>query len=129
MSDHLNEDILHSATAMICENSEEPPADYLERAPFIIGQFYLQFEKLDERCRKAYGRQKDYAIGSVYAMLEQDFLFVPELVPAAIYYLASMLVMDENEMLGERLFDLFADAISTLEASLPFQKEKISQVY
>ena len=129
MSDHINEELLMSATAMLCENTSEIPDDYLERAPFILGQFYLQHEELDERIRKAYGLKKDYAIGSVLSYLEENFMFVPQLVASAVYYLAAMLVMDENEELGEKFFALYADEISRVEASIPFLKEKTKEVY
>ena len=129
MSDHLNEDILMSATAMLSENWMEIPEDYQDRATYLIGQFYLQCEDLDTRYRKAHGIKKDYTIGAVYSFLDDEFLFVNALAPAAIYYLAAMLAMDENEVLGDKLFALYADEVSKVEASLPFVKEKITEVY
>ena len=124
-----NQELLKSATALLNENCANVPEDYCDRAVYILGQFYSEHESLDNRYRKAHGLTENEAPVPVVAELEAEFAFVPALAPAAIYYLAAMLVMDENEDLGDKLFALHADALSTVKASLPFTKEKIKNVY
>lgn len=124
-----NEEILKSATALLNESCVNVPKDYRDRAVYILGQFYSGHESLDKRYRKAHGLPVNEASAPTVAELEAEFTFVPALAPSAIYYLAAMLVMDENEDLGDKIFALHADALSTVKASLPFTKEKIKNVY
>lgn len=125
----VNSELLSAATALLNENAIEPPSDYEDRAPFLLGAFYAECEWLDRKYRAAHGLEADYLVDTLEWSLSDSFLFVPALTSAAIYYLASMLVMDENEKLGEQLFARYADAVSTVEAEIPFVKEKIKNVY
>lgn len=124
-----NEEILQSATALLNENCAEVPEDYRDRSAYLLGQYYARCDALDKHYRKAHGLTARVTSPSIVAEPEADFLFVPALAPSAIYYLAAMLVMDETEDLGDKLFALYADAVSTVEASIPFIKEKIKNVY
>ena len=49
--------------------------------------------------------------------------------PAVTYYLASMLVLDENSEMSDTLFDRFSDALSSIRDGLPTSVEKILDRY
>lgn len=124
-----HDELLRSACALLNESTEEVPADYLERAAYLLGSYYAQCESLDLGYRAAHGMTERTSALPTVADMDGDFLFVPALAPAAVYYLAAMLVMDENEVLGDKLYDLYVDAVSSTEAALPFSKESIREVY
>ena len=58
-----------------------------------------------------------------------EFPLSPRFAHAAAYYLASMLIADENPELADTLFDRFSDAMATIRASVPATKGKIRNVY
>ena len=60
---------------------------------------------------------------------EAEFPLSPRFAHAAAYYLASMLIADENPELADTLFDRFSDAMATIRASVPATKGKIRNVY
>lgn len=123
-------EILSSAAALICEDlSNDTAQDYSERTPFIIATFCSQCKGIDSRYRKANGLAPISTYTKATMPLEYVFPLIPELVPAATYYLAAMLVLDENEALSDKLFDLYTDAVATIAASIPFTSEKITNKY
>ena len=123
-------EILTSAAAIICEDiNDETTQDYSERTPYIIATFCSQCKEVDAKYRKANGLDPIVGYAKATMPLNYTFPLVPELIPAATYYLAAMLVLDENEALSDKLFDLYTDAVATISASLPFQSEKITNKY
>ena len=69
-----------------------------------------------------------YGVG-VCVSLEDSFPLSPAFAPAIIYYLASMLVLDENSEMSDTLFDRFSDALSAIRDGLPTSVEKILDRY
>ena len=123
-------EILDSAAALICETvSEADSADYLERTPYILASFCSQCKRVDADYRRAYGLEAIAYPGRATLNYSECFPFVDELIPAATYYLAAMLVLDENEQLSDKLMDLYTDAVASLAASLPMLLERIAEKY
>ena len=123
-------EILSSASALICENiGSETAADYSERTPYIMASFCTQCKGVDTKYRKAMGLAPITNYGKATMPLDHIFPLVPDLIPAATYYLAAMLVLDENEALSDKLYDLYVDEVATLSASLPLTCEKIVNKY
>ena len=123
-------EILSSASALICEKiGAETAEDYSERTPYIMASFCTQCKGVDTKYRKAMGLAPIVNYGKATMPLDHVFPLVPELVPAATYYLAAMLVLDENEALSDKLYDLYVDAVATISASLPTTCEKIVNKY
>ncbi len=122
-----NLDVLNAACALICE-AVGTSDDYESRAPYIIGTFLRTCKQVDRDWRLAHGMEPTPAYGN-YPPMSDNFPFVDELSPAATYYLAAMLAMDENSELYEKLYDLFTDAVATVAASIPVTTHPIKQVY
>ena len=61
--------------------------------------------------------------------LDGEFGLSDAFAPAAIYYLAAMLVLDENEEMSESFLARYSDQLATLRASLPMGKEHIRDHY
>lgn len=103
--------------ALICEAlPNNPPDDYSERAPYILANFCNQCSRIHLKYVTAYQLEYQKYTERAIVGMDQPFPLIPELAPAATYYLAAMLVIDENEALSDKLFDLYAGEVSSLVA-------------
>ena len=60
---------------------------------------------------------------------DADFPLCDVFAPAAIYHLASGLVIDENEEMSDKFFDRYINAILDIRKELPASVEKIVDRY
>ena len=125
-------DLIKSSLATVCE---DPSAsfgveDYSARAPFLLASFITRYAKLDGEYRKANGMTSK-AIHTDIAEVdpEDDFPLCDAFFPAAINYLASGLVIDENEEMSDKFFDRYIGIILDIRNTLPAQKEQIVDRY
>lgn len=113
------QEILESAIRMLAESdSNGNTSDYTERAPYLLSVFCSKLLSLDNRYRKANGT--DPVQQSIPGRIELDDLFPlsDAFVPAAIDYLASLLILEENEEISERLYEDYEDCITGIRAEL-----------
>ena len=123
-------EIYEAAVRLVCEDPESVNTDdYYDRAPYILATFLSDCAAQDQRYRKAHGMEAAAVPTVAYADLTEDFAFCDALVLPATYYLAAMLVADENEALCERFFALYTDSIARLQAELPLTSEQIADRY
>ena len=79
--------------------------------------------------RASVGTSAKGAPETVCVPLDGEFGLSDAFAPAAIYYLAAMLVLDENEEMSESFLARYSDQLATLRASLPMGKEHIRDHY
>lgn len=125
-----NREIYETAIHLLAEPMEEERLeDYAIRAPYLLGGFLYENSRLDASYRQFNGLEPHGFIGAVYADLDVDFPFAERFATAAGYYLASMLVIEENGDLSDKLFDIFCDSIMQISAEIPASLESITDVY
>lgn len=125
-----NKEIYKTALNLIGEPmDEERVADYNMRAPYLIGNFLCENARLDAAYRSFMKLEPIEYTHSVCAELEEDFGLSERFAPAAGYYLASMLVMDEDGELADKMFDLYSTAMSKISSEIPGVSEKIIDFY
>ena len=125
-----NRELLTSAVALVCEDKENIPADYEERAPYLLASFCTQCLPIDLKYRTASNLLLNPPYReTVMLSLDLSFPLSPIFAPAAIYYLGAMLVIDENEVLSDKLFDLYVNSISEIQSALPMWSSPIKEVY
>ncbi len=125
-----NREIYETAIHLLAEPMEEERLeDYAIRAPYLLGGFLYENSRLDASYRQFNGLEPHGFIGAVYADLDADFPFAERFATAAGYYLASMLVIEENGDLSDKLFDIFCDSIMQISAEIPASLESITDVY
>ncbi len=115
-------DILKTAIGMVGEVIESyDNSDYEECSPYLLATFCRECASADQRYRQAFNPDAPTPkIPKVACVdLADTFPLSDVLAPAASYYLASMLVADENDSLSDRFFSLYTDAVASLLASLP----------
>ncbi len=125
------QEILDTALRLIAENPTETQEfdDYIDRAPYLLATCVRECARLDELYRR--GHALTARVGSVGATLPltAEFPLSPVFEAPAVYYLSAMLVLDENEEMSDRFFDLYADSLASIRASLPALPEAIARCY
>lgn len=127
----LAQELLDAALAMICEepNRQDANSDYKERAPYLLATFLNLCAPIDRQYRHAHGLGDATEFDGAMLPLEDVFPLTSAFAPAAVYYLAAMLVLDENEVMSDRLFALYTDTLTTIQSSLPVTVEPIRDNY
>ena len=115
--------------ALGMSNGHEFDCDYAERAPYLIATFCSDAAQMDRDYRETHKLPAQEEFNEVYLPLEQNFPLYKRFSRPAVFYLASMLVIEENEALSERMFEIYCDALSTAVSEIPFKKGKTVDIY
>ena len=124
-----NKDIFLGALALVGEPVGLDAEDYAERAPYIIANFITENAALDDKYRAATGAAPKAASCPVFAADDDEFPLLPRVSPAAQYYLASMLIADEDGERSDGFFDKFCTAMTDIMADIPAVVGRIADVY
>lgn len=105
--------------------------DFEERASYLLASFCVEMTELNKAllpCAEADDEERMDFDGT-WLSLEAEFPLVSRLTAPACLYLASMLVIDENSALSDRLYDRYCDSIATICSSIPASIESIADRY
>lgn len=123
-------DVFDAAVKLLCEDATHGYVeDYAERAPYLLATLDMECYAADRAYRQSHGLSEQAPPTATCVALEDEFRLSTAFFPAALYYLSAMLAMDENEVLGERFFELYSDSVSSILASLPATASKIVDSY
>ena len=119
-----------AALRMLSENEVDGDVeDYEDRAGYLLATFCAQAAPADLLFRTERGMETPVLTLSGCVELDETFPLCDPFVPPAEYFLASMLAIDENEELSDRLFERYTDAMASIEDSLPARPLSISDRY
>ncbi len=125
-----NRDIYDAALKILAASAEPcDSSDYEERAPYLIAAFCCETGDIDEAYRKANELDPPQKNDPVFLPLGDDFPCCDRFTHAAVLYLASMLIIDENAELSDKLFDKYCDSLSAIASSIPAVTESIIDRY
>ena len=125
-----NQDIYDGALRILAESSTQGANEYYEeRAPYLIAAFCCESARADAAYRKANDLPVAASQSSVYLELSADFPCCSRFAATASVYLASMLVIDENPDLSDKLFDRYSAMMSAICMEIPAVVESISDRY
>ncbi len=125
-------EILNSAISAVCEDTSAAGGteDYTYRGQYLLATFVVEQAPLDAQYRRANGLPAAKITTDMVSVdPEDDFPLCNTFMPAAVNYLASALVIDENEEMSDRFFDRFVNNMLTLKQSIPATQEKIKDCY
>ena len=126
----LCRDIYLAAVGMTGEDmSDDCLTDYEDCSVYLLATCCRECASIDARYRAAHAMEPASIPRGVYIDLEDDFPLCDALVPAVTYYLAAMLVADENEELSDRFFSLYTDSLAALSASIPASHSSVRDCY
>lgn len=115
----LYQDILKSAIRMLGESdSNGNTSDYEERATYLLATFVSDCVSLDLKYRKLMGETFEKPSIPVCVTLSDTFPLSDVFGSPATYYLASMLILEENEDISETFFERYTDSVSSIRAEL-----------
>ena len=125
-----NRDIYELALHLLAEPVRKGGLEeYDVRAPYLLGNFFYENSALDDRYREIFGLEPRKYTHAVFVDLEAEFPFAERFVSAAGYYLASALVIDDDEELADKMFDKFSIAMSKIISEIPAASESIIEIY
>ena len=127
-----NYDILDSAIAAVCEDVTASYAteDYAARGQYILAGFVVRYASLDAIWRDMHGMQTtaiDTDIATVG--LRDEFPLCDIFAPVAVNYLASALIIDENEEMSDKFFDRYITGIMDIRNAIPAKQASIVDRY
>ena len=124
-----NCDIYALALRLIAETGDgESTADYEERAGYLLSAYCSEVRDLAEKlCRK---EQLPFSEEDpLFRPLDHEFPYPVALAAPGAYYLAAMLILDEDPDLSDKLFEKYCDAVSRILSGLPMYSEEIADRY
>ena len=98
----------------LLNETDKNTLDYEDRASYILATFCAESSMIDNRYRVENGAGPKAPFSKLYIDLDHTFPLSDVLLPAAQFYLAAMLVIDENEELSDRYFAKYTDVISSI---------------
>ena len=125
-----NRDIYISALKLIGENEDvEINEDYAERAPYLLAAFCSDCSETEAAYREYKKIEASDDTDPVRLPLESEFPFVEKFSVAAAFYLAAMLIIDENAALSDKIYDRYCDLMARIQSEIPSRIEKIADRY
>ena len=121
----INREIYTLALHLLAQNQiSEDTADFEERAPYLLAACCIEAQALDSALRKSLGQTASYGFTGVYLSLEDPFPLHQRFASLAGFYLAAMLIVDEDSELSDKLYAHYCDGMSTIQATLEKEEDE-----
>ena len=122
----INREIYTFALHLLAQHQiSEDTADFEERAPYLLAACCIEAQALDSALRKSLGQSASYDFSGVCLNLEETFPLHQNFASLAGFYLAAMLIVDEDSELSDKLYAHYCDGMASIQARL--EKESESQ--
>lgn len=109
---------------------ESRTEDYLERAPYILATAVSDLWPLDGHYRRAFGLEEGVKPECELCLpLSEPFPLCSRFAGAVSAYLASLLVIDEDGVLSDKLYDKFCLGVTAITDEIPAERQKILERY
>lgn len=103
--------------------------EFEERLPFLMASCCSELSRLDWAYRKAFGKDEQAEFSGFFIGIDDVFPLCDKFVCPVTLYCASMLIIDIDSEKSDSLFERYADSVSAISASIPFEIEKTVQKY
>lgn len=125
-----NYEIFKAALRILAENENMADiSDYEERFPYLLAVFCGEAEELDKKFREANKLPPSQTPLPIMLEMTEDFPLSQVFVSSAVYYVASMLIADENAEFSDKLFERYSMRMTDIYSALPSESQKIKNVY
>ena len=126
----INRTIYENALRLLAQSTAEGEnPDFEERAPFLLASFCSEAQEVDHYLRMRTGDRPASDFEKVWLPLDEEFPLSERLAPLACLYLASLLILEEDGELSDRLYDRYCDGITAIWNGIPSVVESITQEY
>lgn len=114
-----NREIYQFALHILAQHQiSEDTADFEERAPYLLAACCTESKELDTALRKSLGQVVVSTITGVYMDLDDTFPLLQSFAILSGFYLAAMLILDENSELSDKLYDHYCDGMASIQAQI-----------
>ena len=93
-------------------------ADFEERAPYLLAACCTEAQALDTAWRTSTGQSSAPSVSGVRLELDKTFPLSQPFVPLAGFYLAAMLVIDEDIDLSDKFYERFCDGMASIQVQI-----------
>ncbi len=93
-------------------------SDFEERAPYLLAACCTESKEMDRALRKSLGQITSSSIVGVYMDLEDTFPLLQSFAVLSGFYLAAMLIVDENSELSDKLYAHYCDGMASIQAQI-----------
>lgn len=115
----INREIYAFALHALAQHQiSDQTADLEERAPYLLAACCTEAQALDTAWRRSLGQTSAPSIRGVSLSLEADFPLSQPFVPLAGFYLAAMLIIDEDADLSDKLYERWCDGMASIQAQI-----------
>ncbi len=122
--------IYDQALALLGEHPDpDGTHEFAERASYLTATFCANTAVIDRDFRESHGLDPQPRFSEVYLELDDPFPFCERFAAPASYFVAAMLILDENESLSDSIYEKYCDALSRAVSEIPCKKERITNVY
>ena len=127
----LCRDIFQSALRLLSPHRDvwEAPGDYEDRASYFLSLLFSETAEIDKMYRRANGLGQQPAFNPNCSQMTKDFPLCDRFASTAAFYLAAMLILDENSELSDTFYDKYCNSISAIVESIPAEISKTTNVY
>ena len=123
-------DIYEGALACLGEDpSGEHSEDYAARSPYLLAALCFLLGETDRCYRAERGLEAQKSLPDRKIELSAAFPLCKEFAPAAVYYLASMLIFDTDSDRSDTLFEKYYMAAKSVIGTIVFESKKIIDKY
>jgi len=102
----------------------EDTADLEERAPYLLAACCSEAQELDNALRQSLGQPIASEIMGVYLDLDATFPLSQCFATPAGYYLAAMLIVEEDPELSDKLYAHYCDGMTVIQTRLDLAEKK-----
>ena len=96
----------------------EDTADLEERAPYLLAACCSEAQELDNALRQSLGQPLPSGVVGVYLDLDATFPLSQSFATLAGYYLAAMLIVEEDPELSDKLYAHYCDGMAAIQTRL-----------
>lgn len=115
----INREIYAFALHALAQHQiSEETADFEERAPYLLAACCTEAQALDTAWRTSVGESSAPAISGVRLELDEPFPLSQPFVPITGFYLAAMLIIDENIELSDKFYERYCDGMASIQTQL-----------
>ncbi len=126
----INQEIYEASLGILAQSiTPGENEDYEERAPYLLAAFCNDVLDLDGTMRSILGEDNTPDFHKVFLPLNDEFPLLDRFAPLAGLYVASMLVLDENSELSDRIYDRYQDMMDQVRSGIPYSLESITDEY
>jgi len=121
--------VYDAVLGILNETNTDAGENYMDRISHLSAMFCCIAAAADRDFRETRGLPSQSAFDPVCLRPDDDFPLDDRFLIPAAYYIASMLLLTDNERRSENLFSLFNDSMSDIKKETPFKKGKTINAY